>query len=40
MADIPRTLRYIVELAPRYARLGFLGELIEERCLPQLESAD
>jgi aminoglycoside/choline kinase family phosphotransferase len=40
MADIPRTLRYIVELAPRYARLGFLVELINERCLPQLENAD
>lgn len=39
MADIPRTLRYIVELAPRYKQLEFLVALIEDRCLPQLEAA-
>ncbi|HSN52810.1 MAG TPA: phosphotransferase, partial [Woeseiaceae bacterium] len=37
LADIPRTLSYIVELAPRHGELGFLARLIEERCLPQLE---
>jgi len=34
MRDIPRTLGYIVELGPRYDELGFLAELISERCLP------
>ena len=38
LADIPRTLSYIVDLSPRYDELGFLVRLIEERCLPQLES--
>lgn len=38
LADIPRTLSYIVELAPRYEELGFLSELIEVHCLPGLES--
>jgi hypothetical protein len=37
LADIPRTLSYIVDLAPRYSELGFLARLIEDRCLPQLE---
>ena len=37
LADIPRTLSYIVDLLPRYNELGFLVRLIEERCLPQLE---
>jgi aminoglycoside/choline kinase family phosphotransferase len=37
LADIPRTLSYIVDLSPRYPELGFLAQLIEERCLPQLE---
>ena len=40
MADIPRTLNYIVEIAPRYEQLEFLAELIIERCLPQLESGN
>jgi len=38
LADIPRTLNYIVELAPHYEQLEFLVTLINERCLPQLES--
>jgi len=38
MADIPRTLQYIVELGPRYEELEFLITLINERCLPALES--
>ena len=37
MADIPRTLSYIVELGPRYEELDFLVNLINERCLPMLE---
>ena len=37
LADIPRTLSYIVDLSPRYNELGFLVRLIEECCLPQLE---
>lgn len=37
MADIPRTLSYIVELGPRYEELDFLVSLINERCLPMLE---
>jgi aminoglycoside/choline kinase family phosphotransferase len=37
MGDVPRTLGYIVELAPRYDELGFLAELISERCLPKLQ---
>ena len=36
MADVPRTLGYIVELAPRYPELEFLVELITSRCLPRL----
>jgi len=39
MADIPRTLSYIVELGPRYAELGPLIDLIESRVLPGLESS-
>ncbi|HKJ20902.1 MAG TPA: phosphotransferase, partial [Woeseiaceae bacterium] len=36
LADIPRTLSYIVDVAPRYAELGFLVNLIEEQVLPGL----
>ncbi len=38
LADIPRTLSYIVDLSPCYGELDFLAQLITERCLPQLES--
>lgn len=38
VGDIPRTLRYIVELAPGIG-LGFLAELIEDRVLPAIESS-
>jgi aminoglycoside/choline kinase family phosphotransferase len=38
LADIPRTLSYIVDLSPRYGELDFLVRLITERCLPRLES--
>jgi hypothetical protein len=36
LADIPRTLGYIVEVAGRYPELEGLGELIERRVLPRL----
>jgi hypothetical protein len=35
--DVPRTLGYISEVAPRYPELASLARLIEERCLPGLE---
>ena len=38
MADVPRTLSYIVALGARYDELGFLVHLINERCLPALRS--
>jgi aminoglycoside/choline kinase family phosphotransferase len=38
MLDIPRTLSYVVDLLPRHDELGFLVQLINERCLPQLET--
>ena len=38
MLDIPRTLSYIVDLLPRHDELGFLVQLINDRCLPRLES--
>jgi aminoglycoside/choline kinase family phosphotransferase len=34
--DVPRTLEYIVELAPRYPELAPLVRLIADRCLPAL----
>jgi len=36
LQDVPRTLDYIVEVAPRHRGLGFLGRLVEDRCLPAL----
>jgi len=36
LADIPRTLDYIVEVAGRYPDLAGLGQLIEQRLLPRL----
>jgi hypothetical protein len=39
LGDVPRTLGYISEIAPRYSELQFLGRLIDERCLPLLRSA-
>ncbi len=38
MLDIPRTLSYVVDLAPRYRELEFLVTLVEERVLPGLAS--
>ena len=37
MADVPMALRYIVDVAPRYAELEFLARFISDRCLPELE---
>jgi len=39
MADVPRTLQYIVELAPRHDVLNFIAALINEKCLPLLRGA-
>jgi aminoglycoside/choline kinase family phosphotransferase len=36
MQDVPRTLSYIMELAPRYAELEFLFNLLDSRLLPAL----
>ncbi|HZD51517.1 MAG TPA: aminoglycoside phosphotransferase, partial [Woeseiaceae bacterium] len=36
LEDVPRTLRYILEAAPRHDALAFLAELIAERILPRL----
>ena len=40
LQDIPRTLSYIVDIAPRYGELDFLVQLITDRCLPPLESRE
>ena len=37
MADIPRTLSYIIEVGPNYRELDFVVNLINERCLPALQ---
>lgn len=39
MADVPRTLHYVVDAAAEVDELGWLGELVRERCLPALERA-
>jgi N-acetylmuramate 1-kinase len=39
MRDVPRTLGYVTEVAPRYTELEFLARLIDERCLPALQEA-
>jgi len=36
LADIPRTLGYVLEVAPRYSRLTVLADLIRERVIPEL----
>lgn len=40
MLDIPRTLNYVLEIAPRYDELTFLAQLISERILPGLEGPE
>ncbi|CAN5128503.1 phosphotransferase [soil metagenome] len=37
LADIPRTLGYILEVAPNHPPLEFLSELVATRVLPRLE---
>jgi hypothetical protein len=39
LEDVPRTLEYVSEIAPRHRGLAFLERLIGERCLPALRSA-
>lgn len=39
LADIPRTLTYVSEVAARYRELDFLNSLLRERCLPALQVA-
>ncbi len=36
LKDVPRTLSYIVQVAPHYDELRFLGEFVEKRVLPVL----
>lgn len=38
LADIPRTLSYVVESGPRYPELDFLVDLIESRVLPGMDA--
>jgi len=40
MKDVPRTLSYIVDIAPRYDGLEYLANLISERVLPALDAAN
>jgi len=40
LGDIPRTLGYVVEIAPDYPQLTALADLIRERVLPELPGAD
>lgn len=40
LADVPRTLKYVVELGPCYEELNFLVRLIEERVLPAWGDAE
>ena len=37
MADIPRTLNYVLQLESLYTELGFLVPWVRERVLPGLE---
>lgn len=36
LKDVPRTLSYIVDIAPLYAELEFIGDLVQNRVLPAL----
>lgn len=38
--DIPRTLEYISDTAPRYAELNFLSELITDRIIPEMTTSE
>jgi hypothetical protein len=37
LKDVPRTLGYIREIAPRYKELAFLARLIDERFLSRVQ---
>lgn len=37
LKDIPRTLSYILDVAPRHGQLAFLDSWIRQRCLPALD---
>lgn len=36
LRDVPRTLEYVSEVAPRYDELAFLSRLVDGACLPRL----
>ncbi len=36
LRDVPRTLNYVIDIAPRYPELRFVSQLIGSRILPQL----
>ncbi len=40
VGDIPRTLKYIVDLAPQYDELFWLITFVQSRCLPKLEASE
>jgi len=39
LADVPRTLGYVVEACERHDDLAALGELVRERVLPAMQSS-
>lgn len=39
LPDVPRTLGYILDIAPRYEELTFLAGFVADRCLPGLDDA-
>ncbi|MCI0516919.1 MAG: phosphotransferase [Woeseiaceae bacterium] len=39
LRDVPRTLNYIIDIAPRYPELTFVARLIATRVLPQLNES-
>ncbi len=38
LRDVPRTLSYIVDIAPEYGELGYLADLIDGQVVPSLET--
>ena len=38
LGDVPRTLSYVLDVAPRYPELAFLRDLIEARVLPGMSA--
>jgi aminoglycoside/choline kinase family phosphotransferase len=39
MKDVPRTLSYVLDIAPHHKKLEFLADLIQQRVLPALGEA-